>query len=53
MKMKNETQKTKIKNNKRQNYQQKIIFFKKQKTMLGKDLGLQCQTPLYIVYSMS
>ena len=46
MKMKNKTQKTKMKNNKQQNYQQKISFFEKEKTMLGKDLGLQCQTPL-------
>ena len=38
--MKNKTQKTKMKNNKQQKN------FEKEKTMLGKDLGLQCQTPL-------
>ena len=31
MKMKNKTQKTKMKNNKQQNYQQKMIFFEKNK----------------------
>ena len=31
MKMKNKTQKTKMKNNKQQNYQQKMIFLKNKK----------------------